>query len=135
MFIRNLAAPVHAFTGFAILATGAIAAPAQTQGQLQLRSGPGATYSVLGSLGDGVHVEVLYCGNDVKWCLIGKNGKQGWVLPEQLASVGSAYDDRPVGPRATAQVESLSSKGSDSAGPSGKNNPKPVPKPILQAKF
>jgi hypothetical protein len=91
MFIRNLAAPVLALAGLAILATGAFAAPVQTLGQLKLHSGPGASYAVLGNLDGGVHVDVLYCGSDVKWCLISKNGKQGWVLPEELGTLGSGH--------------------------------------------
>jgi hypothetical protein len=91
MFIRNLAAPVLALAGLAILTSSAFATPAQTLGQLKLHSGPGANYAVLGNLGGGIHIDVLYCGSDVKWCLISKNGKQGWVLPEELGTLGSAH--------------------------------------------
>jgi uncharacterized protein YraI len=137
MFIRTFAAPAIALAGLAMLATGAFAAPAQTRGQLDLHSGPGAHYTVLGTLGSNTHVDVLYCGSDVKWCLIGKNGKQGWVMPEQLASLGSARGDGSVKQSDTAQIESLSSKGTGSTGTGapGKPNPKSAVEAPIQAKF
>jgi uncharacterized protein YraI len=131
MFIRTfaapaiaLAAPAIALAGLAMLATGAFAAPAQTLGQLDLHSGPGVHYTVLGTLGGNTHVDVLYCGSDVKWCLIGKNGKQGWVMPEQLASLGSARGDGSVktAPRKDP-IGSLTSRGDGGSSLEGPRTP------------
>lgn len=109
--------PVFCFAlsviGIVTLAGGALAAPVKTVGELKLHSGPGAKYQVVGSLGGGVHVDVLWCGTDLKWCLINKNGKQGWVLPEELGML-----DAEAPPKSVVQAdaaEPLSSTGGSTA--------------------
>lgn len=47
-----------------------------TGGDINIRSGPGARYDVIGKLPNGSEVELDYCTTNDRWCLV---AGAGWV--------------------------------------------------------
>jgi uncharacterized protein YraI len=83
-FLLNIA------TGVAIAATAAVvllpaaasAAPAVATANVNVRSGPGTNYGVVGVLTSGAFVDVRQCAGS--WCEIGGRGPDGWVSSSYL---------------------------------------------------
>jgi polysaccharide export outer membrane protein len=64
---------------------------------VNVRSGPGVNFALLGNLVGGQVVDVIRCQNN--WCLIDSVGPDGWVSAEYLASVGDVSSLPPgIGP-------------------------------------
>ncbi|MGW6781028.1 SH3 domain-containing protein [Brucella pseudogrignonensis] len=52
---------------------------------LNLRTGPGTQYPVLGTIPDGVGVQVVWCTIGYGWCRVGYTGIKGWVPSRDIA--------------------------------------------------
>lgn len=76
--------------GAALLLTSgaALAAPATAQSDLNVRSGPGTQYSVVGSLRGGETVDVGSCTGS--WCQVSFSGGSGYASANYLAMGGGA---------------------------------------------
>lgn len=81
-------------TGVALAATAAVvlipasanAAPGVATASVNLRSGPGTNYQVLGQLSRGQTVEVIDCATS--WCQIQVQGRTGYVSRSYIAAGG-----------------------------------------------
>lgn len=79
--------------GSAILAVAAFAgtaeaAQATTLSKAALYAGPGGSFSQLGHLDGGIKVGLIWCGAEVKFCLVQYHNKQGWVSVDDLKAIG-----------------------------------------------
>lgn len=66
-------------------ATAAQAANAIVTTNLNLRTGPGTQYPVLGSIPNGSRVDVSGCTSGYGWCQVDYNGRFGWASSRYLA--------------------------------------------------
>jgi uncharacterized protein YraI len=80
-------------TGVAVAATAAVvfipaanAAPGTVTANVNVRSGPGTNYSVLGTATRGQQVDVQQCQGS--WCYVVKSGADGWVSSRYLTAAG-----------------------------------------------
>ncbi len=64
----------------------ASAATATATTDLNIRSGPGPQYEVIGVVGAGQPTEITGCLESSKWCTIAANGGQGWVYSDYLTA-------------------------------------------------
>jgi len=53
---------------------------------LNVRSGPGPQYPVIGVIGANQPTEVVGCLESGKWCQVAHNGKEGWAYGDYLAT-------------------------------------------------
>jgi hypothetical protein len=84
MSLRAFTAAAIAIAASIALTPLAFAAQVAATAPLELRSGPGPDYDVVGSLAAGTVVNVLWCGTKQSWCLIKHHGTQGWVSMSAL---------------------------------------------------
>jgi len=77
--------------------TAAMAAPATANVALNLRSGPGTTFSVLDTLTPGETVNVTECVSN-NWCYVERPGPDGWVSANYLTPVGPPPPPPPPPP-------------------------------------
>jgi hypothetical protein len=77
----------------ALSATAAAAVPAVVRDDLNLRSGPGTQYGVVGALPAGATVDVGSCTG--RWCTVAYEGGQGYAARSylDLGSAGGVYQD------------------------------------------
>jgi len=141
---------IAALTAFAL--SGAAHAQVQTQSttDLNMRSGPGPQFEVVGVIPEGGSVSLEGCVESGKWCRVTADGKQGWAYSDYLtASVGGnatvvtnmpadqrpvvSYDGTPAGAAGGAVIGALvggpvgaAIGGAIGAG-IGANNPPPEP--------
>ena len=54
---------------------------------LNIRSGPGPQYSVIGAISQNGRVQMLGCIQDSLWCQIDYHGRQGWAYSKYLATL------------------------------------------------
>jgi hypothetical protein len=66
----------------ALSATAAAAVPAVVRSDLNMRSGPGTNYAVVGSLPGGATVDVGDCTG--RWCVVAYGGEQGYAARSYL---------------------------------------------------
>lgn len=66
-------------------ATAAQAANAIVTTNLNIRSGPGTKYRVLGSVPHGARVDVHGCTSGYGWCRVNYAGRSGWASSRYLA--------------------------------------------------
>ncbi|HEV2514012.1 MAG TPA: SH3 domain-containing protein [Devosia sp.] len=71
-------------------ATAASAATAYASSTVNVRSGPGTGYAVVGVLRSGQRVDIDYCKG--AWCLVEQRGPDGWVNANYLNA--DRYRDR-----------------------------------------
>ena len=91
------AATLVAVSSLAMFASAAIASQAITLSPVSLLAGPVDKSSELGTLGQGTKVSVVWCGPEVKFCLVRFHGQTGWVLADDLAATASiAGADEPT---------------------------------------
>jgi uncharacterized protein YraI len=76
--------------GAALLLSGgvALAAPATAESGVNVRSGPGTNYAVIGALSAGETVDAGNCGGG--WCQVSFSGGTGYVSGNYLAFAGGA---------------------------------------------
>lgn len=79
--------------GALVLSSG-IAAAATVTNDLNLRSGPGTGYRVIGTMPQGAYVDVIGC--DGSWCRVNWQGAVGYASASYLAGGGGAYAAAPV---------------------------------------
>jgi len=74
----------------ALTAGVALADPAVAEHDVNLRSGPGTSYSVVGTLPRGANIEVQDCNG--AWCHVNYDGRLGYASQHylEIANVGSA---------------------------------------------
>jgi uncharacterized protein YraI len=77
--------------GLVLGPSAASAAPGHALANVNIRSGPGTGYAVVGRLDAGDYVVVLRCV--ARWCAIHHIGPDGWVARSQL--VNPYYSTRP----------------------------------------
>ncbi|HZP20537.1 MAG TPA: SH3 domain-containing protein [Bauldia sp.] len=90
MRLRSILA-AGAFAAALAVPLVAEAAPAQTTGYVNLRSGPGTAYMSYGAIPAGARIEVFGCSN---WCRVAWNGMRGWVSASYVARIGPRYAKR-----------------------------------------
>lgn len=80
----------------ALLLSGGIAAAATVTNDLNLRSGPGTGYGVIGTMPAGAYVDVLGCSGS--WCRVSWAGAVGYASASYLAGGGRGgyYAAAPV---------------------------------------
>ena len=83
MTLRSLVIAA-AFGAMLAAPIAAQAYPAQTTGDLNVRTGPGVSYHRIGVLPRGAVVDVRYCRG--RWCTIWYHGRQAWVSGSYLTT-------------------------------------------------
>jgi len=82
--------PIKTFlatTALVALSTGAQAASSATAvADLNIRSGPGPQYPVIGLISQNDSAVVNGCLEGSKWCVVDYNGAQGWAYSDYLAA-------------------------------------------------
>lgn len=78
-------------------ATAAQAANAIVTTNLNLRTGPGTQYPVLGSIPNGSRVDVSGCTSGYGWCQVDYNGRFGWASSRYLALREGSVDNGSYG--------------------------------------
>lgn len=73
---------------FGVLASCVVASasPATATTDLNIRSGPGPQYDVVGVIGAGQSTEVQGCIQGSKWCTVATNAGPGWVYSDYLTA-------------------------------------------------
>ncbi len=66
-------------------ATAAQAANAIVTTNLNIRTGPGTNYAVIGSIPNGARVDVRGCTSGYGWCQVDYAGRYGWASSRYLA--------------------------------------------------
>lgn len=84
--IATLLAAITALAAASLPATAATLATATTS--LNIRTGPGPEYPVIGAIPDGGRATVTGCVSGSLWCQVTYNGKQGWAYSQYMT--GSA---------------------------------------------
>jgi len=69
----------------AVPASAEIIATAMTP--LNIRSGPGPQYSIIGAIPDRGHTTIIGCIQDSLWCQVSYNGRQGWAYSQYLTAL------------------------------------------------
>lgn len=81
----------------ALSATAATALPAVVRSDLNLRSGPGTEYGIVGSMPAGATVDVGSCTG--RWCVVAYGGEQGYAARSYLdmgaAGIPAVVDEGP----------------------------------------
>ena len=71
----------------ATLSTSASAATIATASTpLNIRSGPGPQYGIVGAIPDRGHAAIIGCIQDSLWCQVSYNGHQGWAYAQYLTA-------------------------------------------------
>lgn len=77
-----LIAALAANSALAVPASAEIIAKAITP--LNVRSGPGPEYSIIGAIPDRGHTTIIGCIQGSLWCQVSYNGRQGWAYSQYL---------------------------------------------------
>ncbi len=68
-----------------LAATSAQAANAITTANLNVRSGPGTSFDVLGTIPNGAPIDVIQCASNYNWCDVAWAGRRGWASSNYIA--------------------------------------------------
>lgn len=100
MNIRNLIASVAiAMAGILGVATAASAYDAAATTTLNVRSGPGTNFNVIGALQRNQVVNIVECNSANTWCRIRDRNIDGWASNRYLQPIaGTSQRPRPVRP-------------------------------------
>ncbi|MBX3597470.1 MAG: SH3 domain-containing protein [Rhizobiaceae bacterium] len=79
---------ISAFFALSASTLSAFAYVAYTTGNVNMRSGPGTTFEVLGTLSSGTQVDVNQCQNG--WCYIRVGNLKGWVSDNYVSAAGAS---------------------------------------------
>lgn len=93
--LKILAVSTLASMGVLVLASGALAAPATATTNVNVRTGPGTNFSILGALQRGQNVDAVECV-DSGWCRVEHNGPTGWVSSRYLAAPNQGQTAAPA---------------------------------------
>lgn len=76
-----------ALSTFATLSTSASAETIATASTpLNIRSGPGPQYDIVGAIPDRGHATIIGCIQGSLWCQVSYNGRQGWAYAQYLTA-------------------------------------------------
>jgi hypothetical protein len=89
---RKLIAGALATAVLALSAGAALADPGQATGSVNVRTGPGTSYPIVGTLYPGEDVDIGSC--DGGWCYVRHDGPPGYVSGNYLT--GAEYQPAPV---------------------------------------
>ncbi len=67
-----------------------------TTTDLNIRTGPGASYQRFGTIQEGDRVVVHGCLTGYNWCDVSWSGERGWVSGNYLAYTGQRYSRQPI---------------------------------------
>lgn len=81
---KKLLTTAAAIAAVTMVPSLAVAATASAVTDLNIRSGPGPQYSVIGAIQDGDRATVKGCIEGSLWCEVVYNGKQGWAYSKYL---------------------------------------------------
>lgn len=81
---KKLLTSVAAIAAATMIPGLAMAASASAITDLNIRSGPGPQYEVIGAIQDGDSATVMGCIEGSLWCQVSYNGKQGWAYSKYL---------------------------------------------------
>ena len=81
---KKLLIGAAAITAATMIPSLAVAATASAITDLNIRSGPGPQYSVIGAIQNGDRATVRGCIEGSLWCEVVYNGKQGWAYSKYL---------------------------------------------------
>ncbi len=76
----------------ALIATASLTSPASAATvatattPLNIRSGPGPQYSIIGAIPDRGQTTIIGCIQDSLWCQVSYNGQQGWAYAQYLTA-------------------------------------------------
>ena len=82
--------------GLVLPGTAFAAALAFTTTDLNIRTGPAASYQRFGTIPEGGSVTVHGCLTGYNWCDISWSGERGWVSGNYLAYAGRRYARQPI---------------------------------------
>ena len=128
MTLRPFVGAAVALAGLAMLTSAASASQAVTLDKVSLRAAPLGSSSLMGSLAKGTTVGVVWCGPEVKFCLVKFHGKTGWVLATDLAGVGTPAALAEMGAAGKVDKTAQGAQGAPASDPK-----KAVEAPIKQA--
>lgn len=77
-------AAVSTVAALSIPASAATVATAMTP--LNIRSGPGPQYSIVGAIPNRAQATIIGCIQDSLWCQVSFNGQQGWAYSQYLTA-------------------------------------------------
>jgi uncharacterized protein YraI len=95
MFSKILAATALCGT-MLVPAIASAATTAFTTSDLNIRTGPGASYQRFDTIPHGGSVTVYGCLSGYNWCDVSWAGNRGWVSGNYLAYAGPRYRSRPI---------------------------------------
>lgn len=96
MFIRKYTtAAILALTALFVSVSGAMAYQAAASTSLNVRSGPGTNYGVVGVLQTNQVVDVLECNASNTWCRIQDRTTRGWASARYLQPISGGAPSRP----------------------------------------
>lgn len=94
--LKKNAAFLAVFIGVAAPSAALAAASAFTTTDLNIRTGPGASYQRFDTIPEGRRVIVHGCLTGYNWCDVSWSGERGWVSGNYLAYAGQRYARRPI---------------------------------------
>ncbi|MCD7060258.1 SH3 domain-containing protein [Pelagibacterium xiamenense] len=104
-FRKFAAAAALAIAGLIASASAAFAYEAYATTALNVRSGPGTNYNVVGSLQANQVVEVVECNTSGSWCRIQAPNVRGWSSANYLRPISNGTPSRPSEPEVGISVQ------------------------------
>jgi len=86
MRITNMISIAALAAATAISGSASAATLASATTALNIRSGPGPQYSVIGAINQNSQVHMLGCIQDSLWCQVDDHGKRGWAYSKYLTT-------------------------------------------------
>lgn len=96
MLLNMVTAIAVAAAAVLVFLPAAQAAPGYATANVNIRSGPGTTNPVIGTLVRGQQVDVQQCQGN--WCYVINPGRNGWVSSSYLATGGTPQPSQPARP-------------------------------------
>lgn len=94
--LKRSTAVIALATGLVLPGTVLAEALAFTTTDLNIRTGPGASYQRFGTIQEGDQVVVHGCLTGYNWCDVSWSGERGWVSGNYLAYAGQRYARQPI---------------------------------------
>ena len=111
------AAALVATAAFPVAASAAATAEATTA--LNIRSGPGPQYDVIGVIDENDHAAIMGCIRGSLWCQVAYHGKQGWAYSKYLAMDQSSRTVVIAEHERDLDIPSVTYEGAPAAGAAG----------------
>jgi uncharacterized protein YraI len=94
--LRRSTAIIALATGLVLPGAALAEALAFTTTDLNIRTGPGASYQRFGTIQEGDRVTVHGCLTGYNWCDVSWSGERGWVSGNYLAYASQGYSRQPI---------------------------------------